>query len=179
MRPGIIYKITNIKDGKAYIGQTVTTLRGRWRHHVKAATEKTRDCYKLGNALRKHGPDAFTIEVIAESLEPFLDDLEIFFIALYNTHSKWGYNLTDGGHVPPSPKGRIISAATRAARSKAMKGKKPWNLGKPHSKDHKERLSLSMKGNQNALGKGRPVKSPKEKPPKPKKTLDDFPYRKA
>ncbi len=55
-------------------------------------------------------------------------------------------NLTDGGDMPPSRKGAIISAETRAKQSAAKKGNK-HHLGLkrgPHSPEHKEKIRQSV-----------------------------------
>jgi group I intron endonuclease len=140
IRPGIIYKITNKVDGKSYIGQTTRALARRWGGHKRAA--KKGGTYRLHRAINKYGPDAFTVEVIAESWQPFLDALEIFFIRLYNTRSQWGYNLTDGGG---GNKGHSHSLETKARMSEAMKGN-TWNKGKTHSIEHRVHVSEALKG---------------------------------
>lgn len=91
MAYGVIYKITNKVNGKLYVGQTKQLIEERFKQHIKA------DTY-IGNAIRKHGAENFTIEVIAvcESREE-LDACEIAKIAEYDCMAPKGYNCTTGG----------------------------------------------------------------------------------
>ena len=54
-----IYKITNLIDGKFYIGKTVKTLEERFRRHLIRKSSP-----KLTNAIRKYGKQNFIIEMI-------------------------------------------------------------------------------------------------------------------
>ena len=63
----IVYCITNASNGKKYVGRTSKTLDQRWRAHVLAA--KHGSCYKFHLAIRKHGPDAFKVEVLEECVD--------------------------------------------------------------------------------------------------------------
>lgn len=67
MPAGIIYKITNTKNGKVYIGQTTHTLRDRWRLHCA----RNSTCSLLKRAILEYGKDAFIMEQVdtAESRE--------------------------------------------------------------------------------------------------------------
>lgn len=61
----IIYKITNIANGRVYIGQTVMSLARRWSQH--STSKKNSPLY---NAFRHYGPENFTIETICSALDP-------------------------------------------------------------------------------------------------------------
>ncbi len=88
---GVIYKITNLINGKSYVGQTSRTLKERFIEHAKAKTH-------LGNAIRKYGRKNFSVEVIEECTTPEqLNEREIFWIAHFNCKHPNGYNFTDGG----------------------------------------------------------------------------------
>ncbi len=50
----IIYKITNIINGKCYIGQTTKTLNIRISKHLKCTFNENRKTY-LYNSIRKYG----------------------------------------------------------------------------------------------------------------------------
>lgn len=67
-RNHIIYKIS-IKSS-TYIGVTYVekgnknkSLRRRWLKHIQRAMTENRD-WMLCNAIRKHGPDAFVVEIV-------------------------------------------------------------------------------------------------------------------
>lgn len=50
--------VTHVQKGNA-----INSLRRRWQKHVRRALTEERD-WTLCNAIRKHGPDAFTVEII-------------------------------------------------------------------------------------------------------------------
>lgn len=51
MSYGTIYKITNIKTGKVYIGKTTRSLNDRLQGHINSANKG--DNFKLSRAIRK------------------------------------------------------------------------------------------------------------------------------
>lgn len=97
--PGI-YKITNIINGKCYIGQSLY-LKKRIRRHLSYKSHK--DNLALYKAFDKYGVDKFAIEILetidtekCDNIKSELDRLEIFYIKKYNSYSS-GYNQTLGG----------------------------------------------------------------------------------
>ena len=92
---GYIYKITNLINGKVYIGQTRRTIEIRWRDHVY---DSKRSEYPIHRAIRKYGVDNFKIEMLEECENDKLDEKEIYWIKEYDsTNSDKGYNATSGG----------------------------------------------------------------------------------
>jgi group I intron endonuclease len=93
LKTGLIYKITNTNNGKCYIGKTTKPIQTRWSEHKQNAMGGSKLAFHC--AIREHGPDTFQVEVIAESFAPFLGTLEMFFIKLYMSQTKYnGYNMT-------------------------------------------------------------------------------------
>jgi len=93
---GYIYKVTNLANGKTYIGQTTKSLEERWREHLY--TNPTRK-YLLHKAIQKYGKENFKIELLAEAhFSEMIDDLERFYITQYNSIQPNGYNLESGGN---------------------------------------------------------------------------------
>lgn len=97
-----IYKFTNLKNGKVYIGQSVDIKR-RKNQHLYAFNCVSKDEYntKFYRALNEFGKDSFSFEVLVEvkkeSYTPeLLDKLEIFYIKEYDSYRN-GYNSTPGG----------------------------------------------------------------------------------
>lgn len=90
-----IYKITNKINNKVYIGQTVQTIKGRWRQHVNEAYGEMK-CAHLHSAIRKYGEENFTIEEIENCPQELLDGREIFWIKEYHSVED-GYNISAGG----------------------------------------------------------------------------------
>lgn len=88
-----IYKITNIKNNKSYIGQSVDIER-RWKEHIAAVnTDKKNSLYR---ALRKYGIDNFSFNIIELCSQNLLDEREIYWIKYYKSYNS-GYNETIGG----------------------------------------------------------------------------------
>lgn len=143
----IIYKITNIINSKSYVGQTVYGLDRRWNQH----NSKSSGCRALASAIRKHGKENFTIEIVAvcNSLSE-LNKQETKFIKEFNTLSPNGYNLTTGGE------GKVLSEESKARISEANQGRKHSEdfrqsrrknqTGKSHSEETKEKMSKVSTG---------------------------------
>ncbi len=64
-----IYKITNLINGKIYIGQS-KDLRKRWQEHCRLGKNPQRNTY-LYQAINKHGKKNFKIEVIEGPIENY------------------------------------------------------------------------------------------------------------
>ena len=99
---GWIYKITNLVNGKMYIGKTeCIDPYQRWKTHLEDSKKKSihRPLY---NAMQKYGTDNFEFEVIQrEDNSDKLCELEKYYIQKYNTYVRFdnsnGYNATLGG----------------------------------------------------------------------------------
>jgi group I intron endonuclease len=91
-----IYKITNIQNGKIYIGFT-SNHKTRFYKHVYDSLNLNPKQH-IHRALRKYGKEKFTFDILYQSLERehTLKTMEPFFINEYNTF-KNGYNMTKGG----------------------------------------------------------------------------------
>ncbi len=145
---GVVYVITNKRDGKYYVGQTTLPLLKRWANHKADSRRLRKPCRVLGSALQKHGPDSFEIREVAKAhSKQDLDLLERRWIADLNSLVPNGYNLKPGGEGGGSP-----SAETRKRMSDAQRGiSKP---GYPHTEDTKRRIAESQTGAKNhAFGK--------------------------
>ena len=99
---GCIYKITNTKNGKFYIGYTTMTAKKRLQSHIDE-TRRMQKQYKgkksyLHNAMDYHGIEHFKVEILEEcsNVSPiFLGKLEMEYIAKEKPH----YNLSAGGEL--------------------------------------------------------------------------------
>ncbi len=117
---GKIYLITNLVDGKRYVGQTILTVRKRWSLHKSDAR---RECFPICRAIRKYGAMNFSIEVLTNVAPELLDELEKKFIRDLNTHvdKGRGYNADEGGRGNRgffSEETRLKIAAVQKARWK-------------------------------------------------------------
>ena len=95
---GYIYKITNTKNNKAYVGQTTRTVEDRWlKHQRESIGAKARLDTKFARALRKDGVDNFkveTLEILKDCTKQQLTEREHYWVYFYNTIEK-GYNVQD------------------------------------------------------------------------------------
>lgn len=91
-----IYKYTNKKNGKVYIGRSINITRRKWEHLHNPSPYSYFD-----QIITKIGEDKFDFEVIEECSEKELCDKEKYWIAYYNCcvldNQEKGYNLTRGG----------------------------------------------------------------------------------
>lgn len=90
-----IYKLTNLKNQKIYIGQAAN-LADRWKDHIKAGLGIDTPNNTLYTAMIKDGVENFTFEVLEECERGQLNDREKYYIAFYGAQ-EWGYNMTRGG----------------------------------------------------------------------------------
>lgn len=95
----IIYKVTNLINGKIYIGQTCNTLEYRKSQHERDCKRWNRNIVYFHRAMVKYGFDNFKWEVIDESeTQEGIDELERKYIELYDsTNRECGYNIKTGG----------------------------------------------------------------------------------
>ena len=93
---GYIYKITNLINNLAYIGQTARPYKERWADHKRDRFKEPYCNWPLYRMLNKVGLENTTWEVIEEVPNEQLNDHEQYWIAYYDTKNN-GYNCTYGG----------------------------------------------------------------------------------
>ena len=117
----VIYKITNLINGKVYIGQTRREFEQRMKEHQNAAARGERSY--IGNAIAKYGWNNFSAEIIAEtSDEAVLDELEKYYIQKYKSNIA-GYNLALGGDANPMDSPKVKAYHTKVMRSPEVRAK--------------------------------------------------------
>lgn len=98
---GNIYKITNIKNNKIYIGQTTKSdIEKRLQEHIRESRMELRGTRKLTFlhfAILEWGSENFKIECLEECKNEELDEREQYYIEYFNTYMPNGYNMTVGG----------------------------------------------------------------------------------
>lgn len=166
MAQGVIYKLTNVKTGKSYIGQTVNLQKRLNMHKFYANHEGTKnEGQPIVKAIREYGFDSFKVEVLYTSddfldrkeLRKHLDKMEKIYIKQFNTIED-GYNISTGGTggvgVPRSQKqldsirelniNRVWSEETKKLISE--NSKKMWQR-----EGYREMMSAKMSGSNNPM----------------------------
>jgi len=91
---GYIYLITNLVNGKQYVGKTVQTIKARFGGHCNPG-EMNKKCL-ISKAIKKYGKENFKIKEIAVAYnQKQLKFSEGFYISSFNTLTPNGYNLTN------------------------------------------------------------------------------------
>jgi group I intron endonuclease len=145
MNQGEIYKIS-CPRGKVYIGQCVSYLsngtkygtHGRWINHLSDARRKNGgNCRLLNKAIREHGENAFSIQVLLTTHTSLLDFYEETIINLLETtNADNGYNLRAGGnHSRLSEQTKLIMSNNRKL--------KPC-FSQAHSQKTKDQISQTL-----------------------------------
>jgi group I intron endonuclease len=95
--PYLVYKFTNQKNGKAYIGFTSKSVKERWWSHSSKARKNSTDCRKFYSALRKYGEDCWGTEIlfVSDDSQEALK-FETQAILEHDTIEN-GYNICQGG----------------------------------------------------------------------------------
>lgn len=151
---GLIYQVTNLVSGKTYVGQTIGSLEIRWSQHI--ATSKKKKGHILAQAIRKYGPENFSIKILEDDIPiEQLNEHETFWIAKLNPE----YNLLTVGE-----NGRVHSQLTKEKISASITGelnpmygtsrvgKDNPNYGKRWTDEQKKAQSERLKGTRNRLG---------------------------
>lgn len=139
-----IYKITNKKNGKIYIGKTERTVEERWKEHLSRALNN--DTRYLYLTMRKHGIDNFSIECIDEAKDSIdLNEKEIYYINFFDSFNS-GYNMTIGGESNPMNSDKVRSKHRNLMRSDDIKKKisdsmKEYKKINPVSDETRKKLS--------------------------------------
>ena len=125
MKTGV-YKITNLVNGKVYIGAS-KNIEKRWWGHRRGLTA-------IADDLKTFGLENFKFEILLECPETMLAQWERDMICLYDSDDpEKGYN---------SPKDRPYSLKV----SESKKGHKAWNKNIPCSVEVKRKISRANKG---------------------------------
>lgn len=152
-----VYRITNIKNNKFYIGSSSskTYIYTRIKHHYGDLKNNKHVNKYLQNAWNKYGEDFFYFDIIEECIPEKCLEKEQFWINVLNPH----YNFCK---IAGSTLGRIVSQETKDKISQSnkeyFKTEKGLELkikisnlrkGKPgikHTEEHKNHISKLLKG---------------------------------
>ena len=110
------FNIYAVSRGNAvvYVGQTVNSVEQRWRQHC---SYNLKAVSLLNRAIRKHGPESFSITTVSVATDQACADLEERrLIALHQPR----YNVMPGGW---GNAGRVVTEITRERLRVAMAGR--------------------------------------------------------
>jgi group I intron endonuclease len=127
----IIYKTTNLINGKIYVGQD------RYNNQRYLGSGRL-----LKESIKKHGIENFKKEVLEYCSLENLNEREAFWIAELNSaSSSVGYNLTSGGtqRYELSEESRQLIRDKRALQDMS-------HMCKPQSQEVKDKISSSQRG---------------------------------
>ena len=136
-----IYKITCVPTGKVYIGQSCS-IYDRWYSHKWELNKQKHANKYFQHAWNKYGESNFTFEIVELCDETAIDNKEKYYIDLYqSTDKNKGFNLDSGGNL-----NKKHSQETKEKIRQAQLGEKSPLYQKPLSKEHREKISKTMKG---------------------------------
>lgn len=137
-----LYLIRSTETAKVYVGQTRQALDRRWAHHRHMArSDKGNGCSALHAAMRKHGIDTFSIELLGRyATQEETNAAEAAMIYALCSQAPHGYNLKEGGkasgHSPETIE-KMRAAAKRRGNNRP---------GYRHSEETRRRISESNQG---------------------------------
>lgn len=112
---GCVYQITNLVNGKRYIGATTQLLSRRWADHI--AKSKRKDRGRFHCAIKSYGEDLFKPIVLLEADDDKIWLEEARLIALWKPE----YNLAAGGRIAYGWKMDPDSVEKRVAKFRGVK----------------------------------------------------------
>lgn len=132
-----LYCITNVLNGKKYIGITKRGAKARFRQHICDAKRYTT---VLHRAIAKYGSENFALSVLAHanSYDELLH-LEKLAISEHGTAHPNGYNMTEGGDA----NWRLVS---KEAMSRRAKKAGDSMRGMSHPPEFGQKISAAKKG---------------------------------
>ena len=150
----VIYQITNMANGKYYIGSAESFARREWQHkyELKKGTHKNP---RLQAAWNKYGPDAFVFEVleeIAEGRNTF--DMENTYL-FQHVGRRECYNVNTDAigmrtGIPMSEKSKAQLSTNRKGKHA---GAEHYRYGKEVAPEVRAKIGAAQKGKPKAAGR--------------------------
>jgi group I intron endonuclease len=145
----VVYRRTNTKNGKVYIGKTTRTAEARW---VSLLYEINRGNHApIHNAIRKYGAEAFETDILykARTYEE-LSKMETFFIIIHQSHKpENGYNLTLGGDG--AAPGELNHMWGKTHTDEVRAAQRERKLGTKQAEETKRKIGEACSGEKNGF----------------------------
>lgn len=138
-----IYKITNIVNGKVYIGVTSASIESRFKKHCYEAENGS--SRRLCCAMRKYGISNFHVELLEAVESQFRSQRESYWIDQFSSmlYEK-GYNMTSGGEGTP---GALISERQKERISESVRASRAL-LSESQKKELTAAANTAKKGSE-------------------------------
>lgn len=128
MKAPVIYKITNVVNGKFYVGSTMDT-RERFRTHRNKLRANKHHCHHLQAAWNKYGEDCFKFAVVEEvaSMEDLQAAEDVWLIEWVGKPECYNVGMRSGAPMRGMPKeltpnyGKAMPEAQKAAIASKLK----------------------------------------------------------
>ena len=142
-----IYVLTNKKNGKQYIGQSIDIDRRLIEH------SKHKESFAISAAVAKHGWEFFSVDVLVLCSPDDLNRLEVEWIAALGTLTPRGYNMTTGGGqgktVSDDVRKKISENTRKGLTPDVVKARNVKLKGIPKSEAWKKAMSERQKNPEN------------------------------
>lgn len=135
-----VYKIVNLVNGKAYIGQTKEKFQRRYWLHKWELNQNRHPNHYLQRAWNKYGESNFIFEVIEILPKDKIDEREKYWIEIFRQTSGC-YSIQDGGQ--PENLNQYISSETRKRVGEINRQRM---MGSKLSEETKSKMSKARKG---------------------------------
>ena len=153
---GFIYLLTNLVNGKKYVGQTkAKSVWHRWRQHIAKARFGRGG--PLCSAIRKYGEKGFSVETLLMGDASKLNAREVDFVKLHNSliDNKHGYNVTNGGdtafEMAKIAKRKISKAAVAQWKNPEIRNKMVVAVSKAGLKRYEDPAQRKARSESNKL----------------------------
>lgn len=138
-----VYFITNLINGKLYVGETNNPHK-RWLQHKNTKSVEKYDTI-VRRAMLKYGSANFTFEIIEEfPIEKEALEAEIWWIAYLRSLGISLYNLTDGGEDGKPWLGKSLPQEMRDKISQSRIGKYGGTNNPMYGKIHTMKVKLKV-----------------------------------
>lgn len=130
-----IYKITNLVNGKCYVGSSVN-IKVRFYTHKSQLKHNKHDNRHLQAAYNKYGVNSFQYETLEECArdKQALEEREQYYMDTFQAyHENHGYNLAPRAYICIGVKHTAEAIAKRVAANTGHQ----WNVGKRRAKGRK------------------------------------------